>query len=113
MIRRGTWMPFERVPAALTFFTGVPSSIETARRLTEAAGAALVAAETAAVARLECELPPVPAEPALQQLSVDGAMLAKFRNTGQSCIAANRLYVQAGIYARFVSAFVRATRPRT
>lgn len=75
IVRLGTWMPFERVPAALTFFTGVPSSSETARRLTEAAGAALVAAETAAVERLERELPPVPAGPALQQLSVDGAMV--------------------------------------
>jgi len=75
VVRLGTWMPFERVPAALAFFTGVPSGIETARRLTETAGTALVAAETAAVARLERELPPVPAGPALQQLSVDGAMV--------------------------------------
>ena len=33
-------------------------------------------------------------------------IIAKFRNTGQSCIAANRIYVQAGIYDRFVEAFV-------
>jgi succinate-semialdehyde dehydrogenase/glutarate-semialdehyde dehydrogenase len=38
--------------------------------------------------------------------AVDQAIIAKFRNTGQSCIAANRLYVQAGIYDRFVEAFV-------
>ncbi|HEY2588377.1 MAG TPA: NAD-dependent succinate-semialdehyde dehydrogenase [Tepidisphaeraceae bacterium] len=38
--------------------------------------------------------------------AVDGAIIAKFRNTGQSCIAANRIYVQAGIYDRFVDAFV-------
>ena len=42
--------------------------------------------------------------------AVDGAMLAKFRNTGQSCIAANRIYVQAGIYDRFVAAFVEKTK---
>lgn len=42
--------------------------------------------------------------------AVDGAMLAKFRNTGQSCIAANRIYVQKGIYDRFVSRFVEKTR---
>ncbi len=41
--------------------------------------------------------------------SVDGAMLAKFRNTGQSCIAANRIYVQRGIYERFVKLFVEKT----
>lgn len=40
--------------------------------------------------------------------AVAGALLAKFRNTGQSCIAANRFYVQAGIYDRFVEAFSAA-----
>jgi succinate-semialdehyde dehydrogenase/glutarate-semialdehyde dehydrogenase len=38
--------------------------------------------------------------------AVEGTLLAKFRNTGQSCIAANRIYVQSGIYNRFVDAFV-------
>lgn len=38
--------------------------------------------------------------------AVEGALLAKFRNTGQSCIAANRLYVQRSIYAAFLAAFV-------
>lgn len=38
--------------------------------------------------------------------AVEGAIIAKFRNTGQSCIAANRIYVQSGIYDRFVEAFV-------
>ena len=42
--------------------------------------------------------------------AVDGALLAKFRNTGQSCIAANRIYVQRGIYDRFVKAFVEKTK---
>ncbi|MFN7137886.1 MAG: NAD-dependent succinate-semialdehyde dehydrogenase [Limisphaerales bacterium] len=41
--------------------------------------------------------------------AVEGALLAKFRNTGQSCIAANRIYVQRGIYDRFVQRFVEAT----
>lgn len=42
--------------------------------------------------------------------AVDGAMLAKYRNTGQSCIAANRIYVQRGIYEKFVARFVEKTR---
>lgn len=42
--------------------------------------------------------------------AVDGAMLAKFRNTGQSCIAANRIYVQSGIYDRFIARFVEKTK---
>jgi succinate-semialdehyde dehydrogenase/glutarate-semialdehyde dehydrogenase len=42
--------------------------------------------------------------------AVEGVLMAKFRNTGQSCIAANRIYVQAGIYDRFVAAFVAKTK---
>jgi hypothetical protein len=74
-VRLGTWMPFERVPAALAFFTGVQLHAETARRLTEDAGAALVAAETEAVAALEREQPDPPLGPAVQQVSADGAMV--------------------------------------
>ncbi len=37
--------------------------------------------------------------------AVDGAIIAKFRNNGQSCIAANRFYVERSIYDRFVSRF--------
>jgi succinate-semialdehyde dehydrogenase / glutarate-semialdehyde dehydrogenase len=42
--------------------------------------------------------------------AIEGVLAAKFRNTGQSCIAANRVYVQAGIYDRFVSAFVERVK---
>jgi succinate-semialdehyde dehydrogenase/glutarate-semialdehyde dehydrogenase len=36
--------------------------------------------------------------------AVDGAMIAKMRNGGQACTAANRFYVQAGIHDAFVDA---------
>jgi succinate-semialdehyde dehydrogenase/glutarate-semialdehyde dehydrogenase len=42
--------------------------------------------------------------------AVQGALLAKFRNTGQSCIAANRIYVERSIYEKFLEAFVVRTR---
>ncbi|MBX3584836.1 MAG: NAD-dependent succinate-semialdehyde dehydrogenase [Rhizobiaceae bacterium] len=35
--------------------------------------------------------------------ALDGAMVAKMRNAGEACTAANRLYVQSGIYDRFVA----------
>ncbi|MBO6897604.1 MAG: NAD-dependent succinate-semialdehyde dehydrogenase [Shimia sp.] len=35
--------------------------------------------------------------------SVDGAMIAKFRNMGQTCVCTNRFYVQAGIHDAFVA----------
>ncbi|MGN7712660.1 NAD-dependent succinate-semialdehyde dehydrogenase [Agrobacterium radiobacter] len=34
--------------------------------------------------------------------AVEGAMAAKFRNAGQTCVCANRIYVQAKVYDRFV-----------
>ena len=37
--------------------------------------------------------------------AIEGALLAKFRNTGQSCIAANRIYVERPIYEKFLTAF--------
>ena len=36
--------------------------------------------------------------------AVDGALTSKFRNTGQTCICANRILVERGIYDAFVSA---------
>jgi hypothetical protein len=71
----GTWLPFEQVPGALAWFIQVPVGRETARRLTERAGAALVAQETASVEQLEQHWPAPVAPPTLHQVSVDGAMV--------------------------------------
>ncbi|MCK0197720.1 NAD-dependent succinate-semialdehyde dehydrogenase [Ancylobacter sp. 6x-1] len=40
--------------------------------------------------------------------AVEGAMLSKFRNMGQTCVCANRLYAQAGIYDAFVEKLAAA-----
>jgi succinate-semialdehyde dehydrogenase/glutarate-semialdehyde dehydrogenase len=37
--------------------------------------------------------------------AVEGAMASKYRNAGQTCVCANRLYVQDGIYDAFVEKF--------
>ncbi|MDR7127003.1 NAD-dependent succinate-semialdehyde dehydrogenase [Pseudotabrizicola sp. 4114] len=34
--------------------------------------------------------------------AIEGALISKFRNNGQTCVCANRIYAQAGIYDRFV-----------
>jgi len=41
--------------------------------------------------------------------AVAGAMASKFRNAGQTCVCANRLIVQSGIYDEFVAKLVEAT----
>jgi succinate-semialdehyde dehydrogenase / glutarate-semialdehyde dehydrogenase len=42
--------------------------------------------------------------------AVEQTLIAKFRNTGQSCIAANRIYVQRSIYGEFVARFVAGVK---
>ncbi len=73
-------------------------------------GKKLIAGAAAQVKPLSLELgghaPLLVFDDADLEKAVEGTMIAKFRNTGQSCIAANRIYVQSGIYDRFVSAFV-------
>ncbi|MER8798096.1 NAD-dependent succinate-semialdehyde dehydrogenase [Mesorhizobium sp. M0984] len=41
--------------------------------------------------------------------AVAGCISAKFATSGQDCLAANRIYVQRGIYDRFVEEFAKAT----
>ena len=40
------------------------------------------------------------------ELAVNGAIASKFRNSGQTCVAVNRIYVHESIYPRFVERFV-------
>ena len=40
--------------------------------------------------------------------AVEGAMASKFRNAGQTCVCANRLYVQDGVYERFAGKLQQA-----
>jgi succinate-semialdehyde dehydrogenase / glutarate-semialdehyde dehydrogenase len=42
--------------------------------------------------------------------AVEGAMIAKYRNSGQTCVCTNRFFVQSGIYDAFVEKFSAATR---
>jgi len=40
--------------------------------------------------------------------AVEGAMMSKFRNTGQTCVCANRLLVQDGVYEAFAEKLAKA-----
>ncbi len=40
--------------------------------------------------------------------AVEGAMICKFRNNGQTCVCANRIYVQAGVYDAFAEKLAAA-----
>jgi len=77
-------------------------------------GAWLMQASGATIKRMSLELggnaPLLIFDDADLETAVETAMIAKFRNCGQSCIAANRIYVQAGIHDRFVAAFAARVR---
>ncbi|MEW6118918.1 MAG: NAD-dependent succinate-semialdehyde dehydrogenase [Pseudomonadota bacterium] len=38
--------------------------------------------------------------------AVEGALASKYRNSGQTCVCANRIFVQAGVYEAFAARFV-------
>jgi succinate-semialdehyde dehydrogenase/glutarate-semialdehyde dehydrogenase len=40
--------------------------------------------------------------------AVEGAILSKYRNAGQTCVCANRLYIQAGVYDAFAVKLAKA-----
>lgn len=42
--------------------------------------------------------------------AVEGAIVAKYRNSGQTCVCTNRFFVQSGIYDRFVEKFADASK---
>ncbi|MBV9672431.1 MAG: NADP-dependent succinate-semialdehyde dehydrogenase [Verrucomicrobia bacterium] len=42
--------------------------------------------------------------------AVEGAIISKYRNAGQTCVCANRLYVQAGVYDAFANKLVTAVK---
>lgn len=78
LVRLGARLPFAEAAAELAYFWQIQVSTSTARRQTEAAGAAYDAVQTAAVAALAeavDDLVPAPLGPACQFLSADGAMV--------------------------------------
>lgn len=42
--------------------------------------------------------------------AVEGAIASKYRNAGQTCVCANRIYVQDGVYDQFVDKFAAKVR---
>lgn len=69
-------------------------------------GRLLMAQSAPTIKRLSLELggnaPFIVFEDADVDAAVEGAMASKYRNSGQTCVCANRLLVQAGIYDEFV-----------
>ena len=77
-----------------------------------ATGKQLMAQCAATVKRVSLELggnaPFIVFDDADLEAAVQGAIICKYRNTGQTCVCANRFLVQAGIYDAFADALAKA-----
>ncbi len=74
-----------------------------------AVGKSLISQSAGTITKLSLELgghaPVIVFPDADIDRAIDGAMVTKFRNTGQSCIACNRLYVHRSVYDEFLERF--------
>uniref|UniRef100_A0A6N2NBM8 Succinate-semialdehyde dehydrogenase, mitochondrial n=1 Tax=Salix viminalis TaxID=40686 RepID=A0A6N2NBM8_SALVM len=79
-----------------------------------AVGKKLMAGAAGTVKRLSLELggnaPCIVFDDADLDVAVKGSLAAKFRNSGQTCVCANRIIVQEGIYDKFADAFSKAVQ---
>ncbi|PPD89148.1 hypothetical protein GOBAR_DD13905 [Gossypium barbadense] len=79
-----------------------------------AVGKKLMAGAAETVKRVSLELggnaPCIVFDDADLDVAVKGTLAAKFRNSGQTCVCANRIIVQEGIYEKFAEAFSKAVR---
>lgn len=77
-------------------------------------GKQLIEQSAALVKRLSLELgghaPIIVLDDANIDLAVRESVASAFRNTGQTCVCANRIYVQEGIHDQFVKKFVKAVK---
>ncbi|RXF72055.1 NAD-dependent succinate-semialdehyde dehydrogenase [Hansschlegelia zhihuaiae] len=75
-------------------------------------GKILMAQAAAGVKRVALELggnaPFIVFDDADLDAAVEGAMVSKYRNMGQTCVCANRIYVQSKVYDAFVEKLVTA-----
>ena len=95
----------------------VLTSSETVRKISFTGstdvGAKLYAQSAPTIKKLSLELggnaPFIVFDDADLDAAVVGAIASKFRNAGQTCVCANRIYAQAGIYDSFVEKLAAAT----
>jgi succinate-semialdehyde dehydrogenase/glutarate-semialdehyde dehydrogenase len=88
--------------------TGSPDVAKFTFTGSTAVGKRLAAACMGTVKRVSLELggnaPFIVFDDADLEAAVEGLMASKFRNTGQTCVCANRIYVQSGVYDAFAEA---------
>jgi succinate-semialdehyde dehydrogenase/glutarate-semialdehyde dehydrogenase len=112
-------------PGVFNVVTGLPAEVggvltssPTVRALSftgsTATGKLLLAQCASTVKRVSLELggnaPFLVFDDADLDAAVEGALASKFRNTGQTCVCANRFFVQRGVYDAFAARLVERAR---
>ncbi len=112
-------------PGVLNIVTGLPEAIgaeltanPTVRKLTftgsTRVGKLLLRPCADTVKRVSMELggnaPVIVFDDADLDQAIAGIMVSKFRNSGQTCVCANRIYVQSGIYERVAERLTQEVR---
>jgi succinate-semialdehyde dehydrogenase/glutarate-semialdehyde dehydrogenase len=115
------------VPAGVFNVFTTKNSRETGKELTESplvrkfsftgsteVGKALIRQCASTVKKVSMELggnaPFIVFDDADIDAAVQGAVISKYRNAGQTCVCANRVYVQEGVYDEFVEKFTAAVK---
>jgi succinate-semialdehyde dehydrogenase/glutarate-semialdehyde dehydrogenase len=117
------------IPAGvINIVTGLPTEIgrelmanETVRKLSftgsTRVGALLMKGAADSIKRLSLELggnaPFIVSDDADLDLAIEGVLASKFRNGGQTCVCANRILVQSGIYDRFAASLAARVEAMT
>ncbi|WP_426169458.1 NAD-dependent succinate-semialdehyde dehydrogenase [Sandarakinorhabdus sp. DWP1-3-1] len=107
---------FNVVPGGAAEVGDVLATHPTVRKLTftgsTEVGRTLMARASATIKKVSLELggnaPVIVFDDADLDAAIAGTIATKFRNMGQTCVCANRIYVQAGIHDRFVAALAAA-----
>jgi len=112
-------------PGVINIVTGAPREIgdelchnPLVRKITftgsTAVGKILIQKAASTVKKVSMELggnaPFIVFDDADLRRAVDGALVSKFRNSGQTCVCTNRFFVQSGIYEEFIALFAAKTR---
>ncbi|MEM5275843.1 NADP-dependent succinate-semialdehyde dehydrogenase [Cupriavidus taiwanensis] len=104
------------VTGAASAIGGEMSSNALVRKLTftgsTEVGRTLMAQTAATIKKVSMELggnaPFIVFDDADLDAAVEGAIVSKYRNAGQTCVCANRIYVQSGVYEAFAQKLVAA-----
>ncbi|XBH62113.1 hypothetical protein VPH35_116411 [Triticum aestivum] len=115
VVKPSEFTPLTALAAAdLALQAGIPAVRKITFTGSTAVGKKLMAGSANTVKKVSLELggnaPCIVFDDADIDVAVKGSLAAKFRNSGQTCVCANRILVQEGIYEKFASAFVKAVQ---